>query len=356
MTPEGAHSVEWGQALRAWWRGIRARIADVRARAKSAGESVVDAGSGVLRAPRIGRGARIALGVAIVLVVFYPLAAWYYSTIDDNPDFGPRSDAGAPHESQTAIAMIALIDREVNKHGWAASAPFYEPPALLDNMPNYQEGIVGALSVVALALRDRMGHTADTPDGDSDLGSAAELLQYPPDVWFWNPRQSLWPRAPSDDQYLRARAALASYNDSLAGGEAQFDASAENLQAILARVSDDLGASSATIEYHVDRASGSLIEERSDDIFYKTKGRMYGYYIVLKGMQIDFAGVIRERHLQATWGSMMASLRAAISMRPSIVLDGAPDSDFVPCTLCGEGFYVLRVRSELQTIENALQK
>jgi hypothetical protein len=354
MTPEGAHSVEWGQALRAWWRGIRARIADARAQAKSAGESVVDAGSDVLRGPRICRGARIALAAALVLVVFYPLAAWYYSTIDDNPNFGPRNDAVAPHKSQTVAAAMALIDREVNRHGWAASAPFYEPPALLDNMPNYQEGIVGALSVVALGLRDRMGHTADAPDGDSDLGSAADLLQYPPDVWFWNPRQSLWPKAPSDDQYLRALGALANYNDRLADGDTQFDASAENLQAILVRISDDLGASSATIEFHVDRTSP--VGERTGEIFYKTKGRTYGYYIVLKGMQIDFARVIRERHLQATWASMMTSLRAAIGMRPSMVLDGTPDSDFVPCTLCGEGFYVLRVRSELQTIENALQK
>lgn len=354
MTPEGAHSVEWGQALRAWWRGIRARLADMRARAKSAGELVVDAGSDVLRGPRIGRGARIALAIALVLVVFYPLAAWYDSIIDDNPNFGPRSDAGAPHESQTVAAAMALIDREVNQHGWAASAPFYEPPALLDNMPNYQEGIVGALSVMTLALRDRMGRSADAPDGDSDLGSAAELLQYPPDIWFWNPRQSLWPKAPSDDQYLRALGALASYNGSLSDGDAQFDASAENLQAILARISDDLGASSATIEFHVDRISP--VEERTSEIFYKTKGRMYGYYIVLKGVQIDFARVIQERHLTATWARMMASLRAVIGMRPAMILDGAPDSDFVPCTLCGEGFYVLRVRSELQTIANALQK
>ena len=354
MTPEGANSAEWGQALRAWWRGIRARIADMRTRAKSAGESVVDAGSDVWRGPRIGSGARIALATALVLIVFYPLAAWYYSTIDDNPNFGPHSDADAPHASRTVAAAIALIDREVNRHGWAASAPFFEPPALLADMPNYQEGIVGALSVVTLAWHDRMGHTADMPDGDSDLASAAGFLQYPPNVWFWNPRQSLWPKAPSDDEYLRALAALTSYNDRLSDGDTQFDAGAENLQAILERISDDLGAASATIEFHVDRTSP--VGERTSEIFYKTKGRMYGYYIVLKGMQIDFAGVIRERHLTATWARMMASLRAVIAMRPSMILDGAPDSDFVPCTLCGEGFYVLRVRSELQTIAKALQK
>ena len=87
--PDGAHSEEWGQALRAWWRGIRARIADARARAKSAGESVVDAGSDVLRTPRIGSGARIALATALVLVVFYPLARLVLQHYRRQPEFRP---------------------------------------------------------------------------------------------------------------------------------------------------------------------------------------------------------------------------------------------------------------------------
>jgi hypothetical protein len=349
MTPNGADSMEWGQALRAWWRNIRARIEDMRTRARAAGEDAVDAGTGALRAPRIGRTARILLAAAIVLVVIYPVSAWLYSTIDDDPQFGPASDGGDAHASQTVAAIAALVTREVSVHGWAASAPFFEPPALLNDMPKYQEGIVSALANVTLAMRDR----SSSPD--SDLSDAAGLLQYPPDVWYWNPRQSLWPKEPSDDQYLRAVAALASYNENLADGGAQFDRSSTTLQSILQRVAQDLDSSSATIEYHLDRATRPRVEERTDEIFYGTKGRLYGYYIALKGMQIDFRDAIAARHLTATWANMMATLRAAIGMRPSIVLDGTPDSDFVPCTLCGEGFYVLRVRAELQDIAKALQ-
>ena len=201
-----------------------------------------------------------------------------------------------------------------------------------------------------------MGHTtADAPDGDSDLGSAAELLQYPPNVWFWNPRQSLWPKAPSDDEYLRALAALTSYNDRLSDGDTQFDAGAENLHGDAARISDDLGASSATIElqYRPDftrrRADErNLLQNERADIRVLHRAQRHAD---------RFCG----RHPRATSRRphrprMMTSLRAAIGMRPAMILDGAPDSDFVPCTLCGEGFYVLRVRSELQTIANALHK
>ena len=42
--------------------------------------------------------------------------------------------------------------------------------------------------------------------------------------------------------------------------------------------------------------------------------------------------------------------------RELVVLDGAPGSDFFPCTLCGEGFYLLRARTQLREITNILQQ
>jgi hypothetical protein len=342
--------LEWGQALRAWWRGIRVRISNWRVRAKAASEDAVDAGSDVIRGQRIGRTARIALAVAIILIVIYPVSAWLYSTIDDNPQFGPTNDDGNAKESQTVAGIAALLNREINTHGWAASAPFFEPPALLEDMPKYQEGIVKAIANVTIGLHDRDNAS------DTDLASATELLQYPPDVWYWNPRQSLWPKEPSDDEYQRAMADLMLYNESLGDGSRQLDRSSDTLTTVLQRITQDLGTSSAMIEYHVDRGTRPRVQERTDDIFYGTNGRLYGYYIALKGMEIDFRGVIASRHLTATWASMMSTLRGAIGMRPSIVLDGSPDSDFVPCTLCGEGFYVLRLQDELEDITRALNQ
>ena len=83
---------------------------------------------------------------------------------------------------------------------------------------------------------------------------------------------------------------------------------------------------------------------------------MYGYYIVLRGLQTDFAEVLKKRNLQKPWSNMMESFRSGIALRPNVVLNGAPDSDFFACTLCGEGFYLLRARTQLREITNILQQ
>ncbi len=342
------------QSFRAWWRSQRARIAEARARAASAQADAIDAGREVLRAPRLSIVARIILAVLLILLIGYPAAAWIYSTIDDDPNFGPPPAVMRAHQSAGVAAAIALIDREVNKNGWAPSAPFFDPPALLDDMPSYQEGIVAALGQFAIALRDRMGRAPGAMEADSDLSSAADSLQYPPNLWYWNPSVSIWPSSSSEGQYRDAIESLSNYNLRLVGGEAGFDSRAEALQVVLGRIANDLGSSSAIIENHLRRGVGLPYHGGAADIFYSNKGRMYAYYIVLKGLQVDYADAIRERHLQATWLNMMASLRAGAGLRPSIVFDGAPDSDLVACTLCGEGFYLLRVRSELNEIANAL--
>jgi len=82
---------------------------------------------------------------------------------------------------------------------------------------------------------------------------------------------------------------------------------------------------------------------------------LYAYYIVLKGAERDFTGVIKQRGIVQNWQQMMDSLRAGIALRPWFVFNAEPDSQFVPCVLCAEGFYLLRARNEMQKIEDKLK-
>jgi len=344
--------MEFDQSVRQQWRRVRARIAELRTRAGVEAGRATEAGREAFDLPRVGLIARICLGVALVLFVLYPALAFLHSTIDDDPNFGPKTlKSGMSH---AVAASAALIKRETNKHGWTPDAPWFSPNALLDNMPNYQKGIVAALSRFASEMSGRIGHASGA--ADADLQTAAGLLQYPPDVWVWNPSVSLWPAATSESQYRGAAKALRQYNARLGLGQAVFDRSPGNLQYALDGIAADLDSSSVAIQDHIEKTSGFPFESHTDDIFYSTKGRMYAYYIVLKGLQADFAPVIAQRHLAKPWADMMESFRAGVALEPMIVLDGAPDSDFFPCTLCGEGFYVLRARARLREIEDILRQ
>ena len=76
----------------------------------------------------------------VLIVLYYPLRACMVSDIDDDTGFWPAQvNAG---QSAGVAMMAALIDREVNDHGWVVNSPGFTPTGmLLDEMPNYQRGM-----------------------------------------------------------------------------------------------------------------------------------------------------------------------------------------------------------------------
>jgi hypothetical protein len=352
--------MDFGQQLRRWWRDLRAKVEGAWVRRQMPrprpSEPNPQAEARPTREYPWGLIARAALIVMLVLLVVYPVSAWLYSHIDDDAGFEAKTGTVRAGQSHAVANAVALIDLEVNRRDWAANDPWFWPTSLLDNMPNYQKGIVAALGRFAFELTDQIGRARGSSEADPDLQKAEGLLQYPPDYWVWNPSNSLLPTASSESQYRAAMKALTSYNERLAAGHAVFDARADNLQYTLSRMAADLGSTSAVIDQHIRETSGFAFQNKTDDIFYTVKGQMYGYYVVLKGLQVDFAGVIKQRDLEVPWANMMASFRAGIALRPAVVLNGAPDSDVFPCTLCGEGFFLLRARTQLREITNILQQ
>ena len=49
-------------------------------------------------------------------------------------------------------------------------------------------------------------------------------------------------------------------------------------------------------------------------------------------------------------------LRTAATMQPWIVVNGRPDSQFMPSHLTSQGFYLLRARTQLREIIDILQR
>jgi len=230
------------------------------------------------------------------------------------------------------------------------------PSAALDNMPNYQQGIISALARFGFELTDQIGRTRGSSQTDPDLQEAAGLLQYSGTKWAWDPTISLLPTAASEEQYEKARSSLISYNKRLANGKAVFERRADNLLATLDRIALDMGSSTATIDQHIDENSGDIIDFQADNIFYGVKGQAYGYYMLLKALSQDYESLIKERNLTNAWAQMLASLKSVIDLDPFIVINAAPDSQFLPNHLTAQGFYVLRARTQLQEISNILLK
>jgi hypothetical protein len=97
----------------------------------------------------------IALAVLAVVLLYYPVGMIWVHKIDDDIAFAP---ADVPEGGSRAVALAAgLIDREINRNRWTANDPFFMPGWALDNMPNYQLGLVSALSRFAIEMTDQIG-------------------------------------------------------------------------------------------------------------------------------------------------------------------------------------------------------
>ena len=292
--------------------------------------------------------------LALLLVVYYFGGMLWLHEIDDDPGFALQSTA--PEGGSRAVAVAAdLVDREINTHRWVANDPFFMPGSLLDNMPEYQQGIVTAISRFSLELADQIARTRGSSQVDPDLDRAAGLLRYPGTIWIFDFRTSWAPTASSEQQYRQALAALRSYNERLSQGQAVFETRADNLLATLDRIAADLGSSSAAIDRHL-AASGFWPDFAADNLFYASKGRLYAYFLLLRAMEADFANVLRERQLSGAWNQTLDCFRAAATLQPWVVVNGAPDGQLMPNHLTAQGFFLLRARTQLREISNILLK
>lgn len=304
-------------------------------------------------------GRRIGTGVGILFIVallYYPIGMLVTHKINDDVQYTvPQSDQ-LPNGSRAVAMAVKLIERETQDATWTANKPFVFPSSMLDNMPNFQVGQIYAVSRFAIEMTDVLGRTRGSSQVDEDLDKASGLLKYDGTIWHWDPSTSLLPTASAEKQYRAAMKSLQRYNERLNDGSAIFDRRADNLIAFLERVSLDLGSASATLDQRAIESNLGWFDTQADDIFYSTKGRLYGYYMILQELGVDFQSVLAEKNVENVWQQMLDSLRTAAEMDPLVISNGANDGMFAPSHLAVQGFYLLRARTQLKEVSNILLK
>jgi len=297
---------------------------------------------------------RILMALLLVVVLYYVVGAIWVHKIDDDLAFTPpEPTAGGSHAVDMAAA---LLQREVEVNGWTANDPFFLPGSTLDNMPNFQQGLVYGLSRFGNALAEQLARSRGSSAVDPDVDRAAGLLRYPGTVWLFDLSTSMAPTASAESQYRAAWRALRAYNQRVAEGTATFDRRGDNLIDTLERFANDLGSSSAVIDQHLRENAGFPISFTADDVFYQTKGRLYAYAMLLGALGQDFHELLVERNVETVWAQMLESAREAAGQSVWVVLNGGPSSQFVPSHLASQGFLLLRLRTQLREVQAVLQR
>src|SRR4029450_10249647 len=90
--------------------------------------------------------------VVLGRVLSFPVGPRIVENIDDDPQFAPRNVA--PGESRAVAVAAQLVTREVDVNTWTPMMPLFVPAGILDNMPNFQRGVMAALGRFSTELMD----------------------------------------------------------------------------------------------------------------------------------------------------------------------------------------------------------
>ncbi len=289
--------------------------------------------------------------VSAFVLYFGALGNWMHR-IDADLDFMPANPVeGGSH----AVSMAAaLIERETVVNRWTPNDPAFFPTAFLDNMPNYQRGILRSVSRFTMELENQIGRLRGSSAIDRDLERAVGLLQFPTDVWIFDFDQSFLPVQPAETQYIAALAALQTYNQRVATGQAAFEIRPDALAMTIERMADELGSRTAVLDDHVS-ADRFIVDMVADDIFYFNKGMSYASYLLLRELGRDFERVIASQGLQRVWEQTLETLRQAAQQKPLVVLNGAGASSFFANHLHLQGFYLKRAILQLDEVSRVLR-
>lgn len=380
------------------WDRLRRLFGFERLTRKGRGEDLLD--TNLLR--RIGYFIRPVL--ALLLIVYIGTMVWRFGWIrgetlaypqavltagtqiaaDEatNPESGVK-DAKTCSPSRIVDVQIALLDMLVNQNDWAPATPQYKAgffylvdwadTPFFDNKASFQLGVLGALRLVSIELKDTLGRVRGTSEVDADLISANGRLQVDERTWLFNPFDASLPTMATSaaDAYDDAMGRYVRFNARLASCEALFDARADNLHQFLDRVSKDLGS---TVEQIARRSQGESYDVtthtfvdgegndygwfdfRADNFFHEARGRMYAYHGLLQAARMDFADVIAKRDLADVWDRMEAHVAEAAVLEPWIVSNGSEDGFLMPDHLSVMAENVLRARANMVELRDILAR
>lgn len=319
----------------------------------------------------------IRLGTVLVAVLLLVIAAtmWWW-------DYEPRRfDAAASAREAAAQAKRPVVAGTVttrtlatvagtllDKRGGYLSNDKLPPGLIMDNVPNWEFGVLAQASDLSKALFNDFSRSQTQSVEDPDLAAAVRLFSSPHDRW-------LLPS--SESQYRKAIAHLDAYSARLGepgSGGAQFYARADNLADWLAVVEKRLGSLSQRLSASAGQAvldtdpdstaevgpDGLVVVKtpwtQIDDVFYEARGATWALLHFLKAVEVDFDRVLRDKNALVSLRQIIRELEETQAPLGSpVVLNGTPFGFFANHSLVMAN-YISRANAAIIDLRRLLER
>ncbi len=285
----------------------------------------------------------------LVIILLLALVGIYWS---DEPaafdidlaaaDRAPATESRITTGSYTTSAVITAMETLQDKRGGYLSNDIMPPSIWLDNIPNWEFGVLVQVRDLSRSMRNDFSRSQSQSAEDVDLIIAEPKFNFDNKSWFL---------PASENVYREGIVALYGYLERLqnpGNPDAQFYARADNLQEWLGQVEKRLGslsqrlsASVGQVRLNTDLAgdaeavqstqTSSQIEVKTpwseiDDVFYEARGAAWALVHFLQAVERDFEPVLQKKN-------------ALISLRQIVrELEATQEAVFSPIILNGSGF------------------
>lgn len=297
-------------------------------------------GGGLGRA--IGIGLVAYLLIAVVVGIYWSISPGRFNVVERAQTYSASSGGELVTGSATTAALIGVAETLLDKRGGFLRNDMFPPGLWLDNMPNWEYGVLVQVRDLSRAMREAYSRSQSQSREDEDLAKAEPLFNFNADSWAI---------PASESEYRRGIRALHRYFQRLADTErsdAQFYARADNLAYWLATVETRLGSLSQRLSASVGQrrlntdlagdaeatqSTRAPVEQmvqtpwlEIDDVFFQARGTTWALIHFLQAAESDF-------------GDVLAKKNATVSLQQIVrELEASQQAVFSPIILNGSGF------------------
>jgi len=252
---------------------------------------------------------RLIGGMAVLLILAWSVTAFLQSGTPDVPAIPIREDAPVGTLTVETVARSMEIQLE-GFGGWLPNDLWLSPGWFLDNLPNFQLGVLQSMRHASRVLRDNLSRqrTSDAVHREADLAYSA--LANDPHRWAF-------PSA--EGAFGRGIDALRRFKKEL-GATAHFYPRADNLVQLLEPLVSELGAVNTTLLESSRRGKTPWLA--IDDNFYYAQGVGWGVLLLMQAVKTDFARVLEDKNAQEILDLIIVSLEES-QFDPLIVTNGS---------------------------------
>lgn len=274
----------------------------------------------------------------LLLIALLSIVSWYWSREPDFMILQPSEHNVVG--SATTHMLIKTTETLLDKPGGYLSNDVAPPSVLLDNMPNWEFGVLQQIRDLAKAMRNDYSRSQTQSVADVDLERGEPLFNVHNDAW-------IFPSA--EGQYGEGKQAVQKYLrrlEDISQQNAQFYARADNLNEWLSLVEKRLGSlsqrlSAARPQVRVNtdlagdaqaeqstRASTEVVAKTSwfaiDDNFFEARGTAWALIHFLRAAEIDFKQVLEDKNAMVSLRQIIRELEATQQpIRSLLILNGS---------------------------------